>query len=60
MLEKADAVCLCGSVELSWDFVLVWNISWGEKASFILNGNAGKMEILEENKSTWEWLQLSV
>lgn len=24
MLEKADAVCLCGSVELSWGFVLVW------------------------------------
>lgn len=56
MLEKADAVCLCGSVELSRGFVLVfvWNVSWGKKASFILNGNAGKMEILEEKKSTLE------
>lgn len=24
LLEKADAVCFCGSVELSWGFVLVW------------------------------------
>lgn len=59
MLGKPDAVCLCGSVELSWGFGLVWFLFGmflgGKKiASFILNWNAGKMEILEEKKSTWE------
>lgn len=24
LLEKADAVCFCGSVELRWGFVLFW------------------------------------
>lgn len=24
VVEKAEAVCLCGSAELSWGFVLFW------------------------------------